>query len=196
MVVFETSAQKIIRVMEKKGYSVFKDGGLNIVGIRKDYNASNKFDDTMTAFYFTNDGWIFKKWPCTTDPGWAWLEEATQARGTAVLKEGQYSKSHKIGLHKGQYKALVQVGSLTVYRDVNRDHTLDKGKTETGLFGINIHRASPHTQSIQVDSWSAGCQVFANPDDFREFLAMADSQGVKTNWLFTYTLLSEQDLVQ
>lgn len=37
------------------------------------------------------------------------------------------------------------------------------GVTEdAGLFGINIHRANENHRSINVDKWSAGCQVLQN----------------------------------
>ena len=59
---------------------------------------------------------------------------------------GQYRKSHKLRLHAGKYMALGQQNPVTVYRDNDRDHNydLDESKTETGLFGINIHRATKY----------------------------------------------------
>lgn len=64
-------------------------------------------------------------------------------KGTAILAPGQYQSSHKIGLHRGKYKALVQHRPVTVYRDNNKDskYDLEPTKKDTGIFGINIHKA-------------------------------------------------------
>ena len=41
-------------------------------------------------------------------------------KGVAILKPGQYKKSHKIGKHQGKYEALCQQNPVTVYRDKSR----------------------------------------------------------------------------
>ena len=73
------------------------------------------------------------------------------SKGVAILKPGQYLKSHKLRLHGGKYLALGQQNPLTVYRDNNRDdnYDLNESKTDTGLFGINIHRASKYDSVIR-----------------------------------------------
>ena len=48
---------------------------------------------------------------------------------------------------------------------------------------------------IEVDNWSAGCQVLANKEDFDTLMKLAHrqiSQGYGK--LFTYTLINEEDL--
>ena len=105
--------------------------------------------------------------------------------GTAIMKEGQYRGAYKIGKHRGKYDALVQTGGrVTVWRDNNRDSTLDMADPSEGYFGINIHKAGAF--SANVDKWSAGCQVFANTDDFNEFMSICRKQP----WpKFSYTLI-------
>jgi hypothetical protein len=112
--------------------------------------------------------------------------------GTAILKAGQYIDSHKIGLHKGEYTALVQAKPLTVFRDYDRNAILDfnNGKEDTGLFGINIHKASKVT--AEVNKWSAGCQVFKNSEDFADFIKLAKKHEEKVGNNFTYTLIDER----
>jgi len=114
--------------------------------------------------------------------------------GTAVLKPGQYRGSHKIGKHKG-YPALQQVGNLTVYRDGNRDDVVDSDSSneQTGVFGINIHRASSSNESHFVGRWSAGCQVLADPLHFGFLMSLCRQSAKRHGPVFTYTLLEEKD---
>ena len=62
------------------------------------------------------------------------------------------------------------------------------------MFGINIHKAGKLSQ--RVDTWSAGCQVFASETDFKCVMSYCNKQiqyGFGNS--FTYTLLREEDLV-
>jgi len=190
------TVEQLIKTLTRLGHKVFVDGdyNLNMVGIRKDHQASNRFDDTFCLFFKENGAaWIIHYWPMTTDPGWHHLEHGL-AKGTAVLKEGQYLGAYKIGPHRGQYSALVQAKPVTVYRDRNGDHNLDLENPETGLFGINIHRANSARPSVQVDQWSAGCQVLADPLDFAALMGWARISAQAWGEYFTYTLIREDDL--
>jgi len=116
--------------------------------------------------------------------------------GTAILKPGQYRRSEAIGKHRGPYDALTQVRPVSVFRDPNRDEVLDDGGfEETGLFGINIHRANPSRESVQVDKCSAGCQVIADPVEFDVFISLCRAAGQVWGNHFTYTPLEEADIV-
>ena len=135
-----------------KGYDV------NIVGVRNSETkgrVTNAFDDHITISYKLDGEWQFHCYKCTTDPGTHWVENIMREEGVAVLKPGQYRGSHKIRLHQGKYPALGQQRDVTVYRDNNRDgkYDLDENNTQTGLFGINIHRATarPGRKSTRVD---------------------------------------------
>lgn len=108
--------------------------------------------------------------------------------GTAILMPGQYRGSHKLGLHRGKYEALVQKHPVRVYRDSNKDNKYDMNpaKAQTGLFGINIHKAGQN--STWVDNWSAGCQVFKKSNDFADFISIV-KKAIKIHGnSFTYTL--------
>ena len=157
----------------------------HLVGVRSAANEKNKFDDTM---YLVN-GLIMTPFSCTTNPGTHWLKNLMNPKGTAVLKPGQYVDSWKIGMHQGKYKALTQSKPITVYRDGNKNDLAEEaGKEDTGLFGINIHRANPSAVSSIIDKWSAGCQVLNDPKQFATLLAACEASGQKA---FTYTLLRE-----
>jgi hypothetical protein len=189
--------------MQRLGYAVF-DGGsplkeydLNIFGVRAKAPVVNTFCDYLGVFFrLSESSWEFHAWPASTDPGLYWLQNPMNVKGTAIVVPGQYRKSHQLGLHQGKYRALVQTGPIKVYRDNDKDRNLDMdpSKIDVGLFGINIHRASAYSKSVQVDKWSAGCQVFASPTDFAEFLDICNLAEETWGNSFTYTLLTEDQL--
>ncbi|SHI45449.1 peptidoglycan-binding domain-containing protein [Aquimarina spongiae] len=186
--------QTFSEIFRKKGYTFYKDElKPNIIGVRNLDSTANLFNDTMYVIWKENGRYHAKTYLITTDPGSAFLgKRMINKNGTAILKVGQYLNTYKLGLHRGKYTALVQRGGkVTVYRDKNQDHKLDfhGGKEYTGYFGINIHKAGRN--SIDVNSWSAGCQVFKKSSDFDELIALckkAERRYGKGTW-FTYTLL-------
>jgi hypothetical protein len=186
-------------VMLKQGYAFFdrnKSYNLNIIGVRRVENATpNKFDDTIVVIYRNRqDEWEVFTADITTDPGLYWLMNPSNVNGTAILVPNQYRGVYKKDLHQGKYEALCQRGGeVEVYRDGDRDRNHDmSGKTvESGFFGINIHKAG--NASVQVDRWSAGCQVFAKSTDFAEFMDLVEEAEGRYGNSFTYTLLLETD---
>ena len=196
--------EQIQAAVESKGHKYFTSGVLNvnIIGIRNsDTNGriTNKFDDTMTISYKDNDlNWIYNEYNCTTDPGDDWTDNPMLEKGVAILKPGQYPKSHKIRLHGGKYTALGQQNNVQVYRDRNKDgvYDFDESTVDEGLFGINIHRATAleGKTSTYIDKWSAGCQVIASNDDWHEFLNICQEARSEWNNNFTYTLIESKDI--
>lgn len=184
------------KILKSKGYSYFTNGmyNLNIVGVRsKDSKESvNVFNDALILTYNAEDGKHIEVFPITTDPGLYYLKNNLSTKGCAILKEGQIRGGWQIGLHQGKYKALVQKKPVTVYRDSNKDSKLDFVNEETGIFGINIHKSGD--SSVQVDKWSAGCQVFARVKDFNKFMNLVQKANNKYGNSFTYTLINETDL--
>ena len=193
--------EQIERAVEAQGFKFFKSGeyNVNIVGIRNSETAgkvTNKFDDLITVSYKVDGEWQYHEFECTTDPGTHWVENVLNKKGVAILKPGQYSKSHKIRKHQGRYEALGQQNPVTVYRDNNKDGNYDLVETDTGLFGINIHRATKYAgkESTQVNKWSAGCQVIAANDDWVAFMKIM--RKARSTWSnnFTYTLLDSKNI--
>lgn len=188
---------KIISVMDQKGYVVFRDQAknynLNIVGLRSENTTPNSFDDQLWVFWKWENKWSLKKYKITTDPGLTHLTSPENKHGTAILKEGQYRGSHRLGKHRGKYEALVQAKPVTVIRDFNRDSVLDyaSGKEQTGIFGINIHRATAQGESTFVNKWSAGCQVFARSAEYDEFMKLCRNAVAEWGNGFTYTLIRQ-----
>jgi len=199
--------EQIMNAVEEKGYKYFhdtnnKDYDVNIVGIRNmatEDRVTNKFDDKITISYKLDGEWQYYEFDCTTDPGDDYVENLLNEKGVAILKPNQYRGSHKLRLHAGKYLALGQKKEVTVYRDRNKDgiYDFDENTTTTGLFGINIHRATSRAgkKSTYVDKWSAGCQVIASNDDWHCFLDICQSAREVHGNSFSYTLLTSDDII-
>lgn len=184
--------RNVLRYMRSQDYVIYTEPyKLNIVGVRNAQSQPNKFDDDIFVFYKNELGiWQVHKYPATTDIGTYYLLNPYSSLGSAMLKEGQYVDSYSRGIHR-TYLALVQVKPITVYRDYDRNATFDFSQDQmTGLFGVNIHKAGEN--SIDVNNWSAGCQVFQKRDDFNEFMGMTETHANKYGNSFTYTLIDER----
>ena len=197
--------EQIQDTVEGLGYKYFTNDNydVNIIGIRNsttEGKITNKFDDLMTISYKDENGeWQYLEYACTTDPGDDWMENPwIEKKGCAVLKPGQYRGSHKLRLHGGKYLALGQKEPVTVYRDNNRNdkYEFDEASCDTGVFGINIHRATAleGKTSTNVNKWSAGCQVIAANDDWHEFLDICQAAREIHGNSFSYTLLESKDI--
>jgi hypothetical protein len=193
----KSEIRTLLGVLKSKGYRTYsKPYELNIVGRRTDTTKANSFDDFIYIFYKNDkDDWEGYKAPATTDAGTYWLEKPMQSKGTALLKAGQYVDTYQIDKHRDKYYAVTQrLKPVVVIRDYDRDNKLDfnNGKEETGMFGINIHKANSSGTTKTIDKYSAGCQVFANADDFNKFMEMAYKQKDLYGNKFTYTLIDER----
>jgi hypothetical protein len=111
----------------------------------------------------------------------------------ARLVPNQYRGVYAVSMHQGKYQALCQrLGDVTVWRDKNRDMDFDEIIRDTGMFGINIHKAG--TVSSFVENWSEGCQVFKRVKDFNEFMVIVNKAKDIHGNHFTYTLIESNDI--
>jgi len=197
----EKSLQNIIKTAENKGYTIDKRPfKLNLIGVRN-LAATNqqKFDDVIAYFYYDQNGRLVGKVAsATTDPSTYYLNVPMASAGAAVLKAGEYKNAWQIGLHRGQYKALVQRKPVTVIRDNDRNSIIDYlASTQTGLYGINIHRASLTKDNVtEIGKDSAGCQVFQNASDFNSMMGMAETSRNKYGNEFSYILIDELEEIK
>lgn len=189
---------KLIHFFKHFGYSInTRPYELNIVGLRSPIARSNSFDDDIHAFFKDDKGkWVHYAWKATTDPGTYWLENPMQPQGTAILKQGHYEKTYRLGMHRGKYLALIESKAVTVIRDYDRNAVLDffNGNEFTGYYGINIHHAKSEGTTDKVDRYSAGCQVFANINDFDFFLQLCLKHRQLYGNEFDYTLIDLRQL--
>jgi len=191
------SKELIEKAVKSKGYTWFETGdfNLNIVGIRNSQPGglvTNLFDDLITVSFKENGVWKYHEWSCTTDPGTKAVKNFSNPKGVARLIPNQYKGMYMIRLHKNQYTALGQKGVCSVWRDKNKDMTFNEVIIDNGLFGINIHRSNPKTQSEYVENWSEGCQVFKKVLDFNIFMPICEKAKLQFSNSFTYTLIESK----
>ena len=135
-------------------------------------------------------------YPMTTVSGFTGLKTPMNPKGTAVLKPGQYVNAYTLGFHKGnpEHPALVQTGSVVVYRDNDKDWRPEQGPEDMGYFGINIHRAASKGTTNYIGKYSFGCQVAQNADDHKVLVQLCRNFKERGISRFTYTLLTEDQL--
>ena len=179
-----------INFFTKLGYTIlneerYKPYNLNIVGIRNRFGRVNYFDDSINIYYQENSGWVHKTFQATTLPGTPSLLKPMNPKGSAILKPGQYR--YKKGKHKGKYEALVQADYVTVYRDNNKNlvYDIDHRTEESGMFGINIHKASLGAKLVGPESY--GCQVIK--EGFDEFMELINKSLNFRENSFLYSLV-------
>lgn len=192
--------QQIEKAVKAKKYLWFnsnKDYDVNIVGIRNSSTGkkvTNVFDDFLTISFRIDGVWQFFIWNATTEPGKKGMLEGAAKGGVARLVPNQYRGIWKIDKHQGKYEALCQRnGDVKVYRDANKDLVFDETKTETGEFGINIHKAG--RDSTWVENWSEGCQVFKRVKDFDQFMQICKMAAKIHGNHFSYTLIESKDII-
>jgi lysozyme len=123
----------------------YEPGGQNKLGI---------YDDDFVLCI----GDTVTEWKGSTDPGQYYIDNPANPRGCAQLLEGTHM--FKPGIHQGRWPAFVQAEDFHVNR-------LDPhGRTrfvDFGQFGIHLHSGGP---GMNVDHFSAGCQVVWSPEGY------------------------------
>jgi hypothetical protein len=197
--------EQIETAVKAKGYKWFDDPAnktydVNIIGVRNNApsvadKVTNVFDDHLTITFKDEKGVEqFYCWMATCDPGKKGVMEFHNKKGVARLVPGQYRGVWIIDKHQGKYEALCQrAGNVTVWRDGNRDLIFEEKVTDTGMFGINIHKAGQ--DSTWVENWSEGCQVFKRVKDFDVFMSICKKASKIWGNKFTYTLIESTDII-
>lgn len=193
------TTEQLRKTVEDKGHVWFYDKSkkgydVNIIGIRNlstGKKVTNVFDDELHLVYNDEQGNTqHHSFAITTDPGKKGVQQFSNKKGVFRLKPGQYRSTYAIDKHQGKYEALCQrLKPVTGWRDNNRDLTYDEHTLDTGMFGINIHKAG--TDSTWVENWSEGCQVFKRVKDFDQFMAVIKKAAKIWGNKFTYTLIEK-----
>ncbi len=174
--------QKTIAYMKAQGYKV---RALNIVyfeGINCDLQTVNSdkidfWNDVRSIV--TDKGDVLLCCAATTEPGWYYRNNPMNDGGAAQLAFGQHLDAWRIGDHKGQ-DALVQCGTLKVFRDKNDDGSRKGDAIDVGNdFGIDQHTTSNAPDT--VGRWSAGCLVGQYPETHNDkFMPICRAMGLDT----------------
>jgi hypothetical protein len=185
----------LTKIQDEYGFKVFSDGpyDLNIIAVRNLENNSNQYDDKLHVCYLSDDGhWKEDIFQVSTDPGRYWLTKEDY-KACAVYKHPQQARgAYKMGLHRGQYEALVQHRPVDFWRDGNKDDKADYGgEVHRDVIGLNIHRSSIH-DSDEVNRYSAGCIVFSKMNEWESFMALVHKQkNVMGYHTFTFSIIGE-----
>lgn len=207
-------ARAVRRRMEELDMRVFQGHlSLNIVGLRTPRRVAGLFDDWLCVFWRAATPGAGQRWRCTvypitTSPSAYYLRKPVNAAGTAnLIADRQWRGAYVVGQHgRTKYPALVQRGATPVdfTRDNDGDNILDGDSNHRGYIGTNIHASSSHpfdprkdrdrlTDMVEGDDaiqvWSAGCQVFADSADYRDFWRLVLTSAALYGSSFTYTLL-------
>ncbi len=191
--------------MKSLGMSVFDEKAfdMTLFGVRGRGREQgvNDWDDRIGVLFTDNLGVRHcLSWVGTTDPGLTWLLKPGRREGCAIMvADRQYRGAYTFDHHNGKYPAICQrTGDIDIVRDDNRDPIVDvealvrAGKTESGRYGGNLHRAHRWKIQASIKLYSALCQVFLYPWDFAAFMAICEMQSHHGNGSrFSYALLNE-----
>jgi hypothetical protein len=197
-------AKRIAQYMSENRYHISTEPGeINIVyleGVDPDGTPNedrlNEWNDLriVLTFQFGNPV-ILGKFIATTEPGRKYTMQPMNPLGAARIAFGQY-KAWRVGFHGNSepHEALVQVASISVCRDFNKDGLRTGDKVQIGLFGINQHWGY---DMKNVDAASAGCLVGQSRQSHRQFMehCKADPRyRIDRNYVFRTTIIAGDKL--
>jgi hypothetical protein len=170
-----------------------EDGSLND-------NEPNSFNDRRMVIEIPNKKPILvNHWQATTEPGTHYTMNPMNIDGAARIAFGQY-KAWKVGTHYGggsePHEALEQVGSISIYRDKDKNFVRAGDKLYTGKFEMNQHWGYDYDYN-NISLAGAGCLVGRRREGHREFMAIVkQDKRYKLNeeYRFLTTIIAGQDL--
>ena len=168
-------ALALVAYLKQRGYRwseitghknlIYIEGATLYAGqVTPNFDNPDGWNDLRIVLEFTIEGvpFISHIAKATCEPGTSATFSANAAKnnGVARLQLTQYLSAAKMGFHKGnkRHPALVQVGTILVHRDANRDQKRT-GDLISKATGINHHGTRPGFNSGRVGMWSEGCCV-------------------------------------
>lgn len=140
-------------------------------------NVPNQYNDRRIVFTFV-DGkpTIVGNWVATTEPGKVWTMKPVNPKGAARIAFGMHKAAWVVGIHNygkpSAHEALVQRGTIKVYRDLNKDFKRDGDVIDVGdNFGVNQH-GGWNTPLDDIKTASAGCLVTPKMSDQTDFMGI------------------------
>jgi len=95
-----------------------------------------------------------------------------------------------------KYKMMVEGEKINVGRypiGVTKFETYKPAETYNENCGMQIHRSSTKGVGVCVGPWSAGCQVFSDNEEWKEFIAKAEKESMNAG-KFLYGLIQLDDI--
>jgi hypothetical protein len=202
-------AKKLVRYMKSKDYNVSsRKEQYNIVYIEgacadgtPNADEFDVYNDRRIVFKFVDgEPKIVGNWLATTEPGEYYTNNPPLGRsvGVARISFGQYPDSYKIGPHTGPggdrytHEGQLEVGKVTITRDINRDGLRTGDPVSTGNYGLNQHRGNNKSDK-RIGRDSAGCLVGWTREGHTEFMDIIkrDTRYTKNSaYKFTTTILN------
>jgi hypothetical protein len=199
------TTENLLAAYEKKGYKLYSDGSLNIIGVRCTNEITDLWDDVICDMWMENGQWKLEIMQATTKPG-AWqfdthnFPNVNGVVGSALVKEGQYhSVWHYVPNGHFNHDALMQFNPITIDRIQSKQYTNSKMIEQTGMFGIDNHsvwNAPLDYVYPTVHNWSEGCCVIAKQSDMLAHVGRIENNVVAYGNSFSYTLFNIADLQQ
>lgn len=186
-----TDKQLLAKVKTLPSFKVFPEGYW-LLGVRSNEDDPNKYDDKV--YLFVGEHFI-NVMNATTNPGTPILQGGFlkyNKVGAAVVKGDEwYYDVWAYGLHMGKMPALKQVGNMKVFRDGDMDlKSEENGNYIEGVYGINFHTCNYDItkafEGVNINTWSAGCQVVSNVERYSMVINM-----IKNQKRITYCLINE-----
>lgn len=135
----------------------------------------------------------------TTVPSLAYYgKNPMNPKGVGIKMPGDtvyFLKESSLG-NQSPYKMMVEGEKIKVGRypiGVTKFETYKPAEIYTENCGMQIHRSSTKGEGICVGPWSAGCQVFSDYEEWKDFISKAESQSMNGG-KFLYGLIQLDDI--
>jgi hypothetical protein len=165
-----------------------EEGRSIIIGLRNKIDTkkvSDNQDRFTDALYFipqgAKEGDSIIPYQITTVPSLSYYgKKPMNPAGTGIKLPGEtlyFLQENDLG--HGKYKMMVEAEPIDVGRyeiGVDKFDTYKPSKKSKEKTGMHIHRSSTKGKGICVGPWSAGCQVFSDPEEWKDFISKAESQ--------------------
>lgn len=203
-------AGRVVKYMQLRNFWVAKlPGFLNIVYVEganengvPNADEFNKFNDRRLVIGITNGKpTLHMNVLATTEPGFEFTKNPMNPLGAARIAFGQY-KAWSVGIHNrtkpSAHEALVQVSTISVHRDLNKDgkRTGDKINVGSG-FAIN-HHSGFNADPNNIGKASAGCLVGRSTDEHKQFMKLVKTdprfRDASRGYRYVSTVIAGDDL--
>lgn len=154
----------------------------NKLTVKKEASNQDRFVD---ALYFipqgAKPGDPIVPYQITTVPSLSYYgKKPMNPAGTGIKLPGEtlyFLQESELG--HGKYKMMVEAEPIDVGRyeiGVDKFETYKPSKKYKEKTGMQIHRSSTKGEGICVGPWSAGCQVFSDYEEWKDFINKAEKQ--------------------